>query len=116
MLGSLLAQFGGQRVKVVPQRDNLGWRARAEQRDRIPRDRRARPPWRLKEIALVFDDSLFVERAKSDSTDGSPVTHPLRHVTILRSARRRAPTCILHPTPPRASPLNMDTRECRDRT
>src|ERR1700682_4312089 len=106
MHGSLFAQFGGQRVKVVPQRDNLGWRARAPQRDHTPRDRRARPPWPLKEIALVFDNSLFVERAESDSTVGSPVTRPLRHAAILRSARRRAPTCISRPTPPRASPLN----------
>src|SRR5579864_1524485 len=88
MHGSLLTQLDGQRVKVVPQRDNLGWRARAEQRDSLSRNCRPRRSRFVEELALVFHDPIFFEYAESDSTVGRLETRPLGHVAILRGVLR----------------------------
>src|ERR1700675_4667915 len=81
MDGSLLAQLGTQRVKVVPQRDDLGWRARALQRDSRPRN--CRPRWSRfgEQIALVFHDPIVFEHAESNSTVGRLETRPLSHTS-----------------------------------
>src|SRR2546423_15560860 len=79
MVGLLLAELGGQRMKVIPQRDDLGWQAGAKQRDRLSRNGgpgRSRP---VEEITLVFDDPISFERAESDSAVGRLETRPLGH-------------------------------------
>src|ERR1700730_19319089 len=83
MVGLLLAELRGQRVKVIPQRDHLGWHARAKQRDRLSRNGRPGPPRLVEEIALVFHDPIFFEHAKSNSAVGTPETRPLGHSANL---------------------------------
>src|SRR5438128_1728788 len=90
MVGDLLAELRGQRMEVVPQSDDLGWHARAEQRDRVPPDRRARRSWFFKETALVFDNSLCFEHAESDATVGRLETRPLGHMADLCGFSARA--------------------------
>src|ERR1700730_15153322 len=101
MVGLLLAELRGQRVKVIPQRDNLGWYARAKQRDRLSRNGRPGRPRLVEEIALVFHDPISFEHAESNSAVGSPETRPLGHSANLcdlpAPAPQRAPraTCAV---------------------
>src|ERR1700681_11768 len=83
MVGLLLAELGGQGVKVIPQRDNLVWHAWAKQRNRLSRNGRPGRSRLFEEIALVFRDPIFVEHAESHSAVGRLETHPWGHSANL---------------------------------
>src|ERR1700681_4897165 len=83
MVGLLLAQLGGQCVKIIPQRDDLGWRAGAKQRHCLSRNCRPRRSRFVEEIALVLHDPILFEHAESDSTAGRLETRPLSHSATL---------------------------------
>ena len=61
MVGLLLAELGGQCMKVIPQRDDLGWHAGAKQRDRLSRNGGPGRSRLVEEIAAdgqTFDPSM----------------------------------------------------------
>src|ERR1700737_3236649 len=76
------AELLPKRVEVVPQGDDLGWRARALERERSARDGAAGRPRRAAHVALIFGDMGVLDRAESDPAVARPKPGPL-HASVL---------------------------------